>query len=102
MVFGFLPVGLGYHMAFSLLSAAVWALAVKVAWLTDGEQWAARADFGKASEHDTLLFGMMPVAVILPASAPTMRIVSLLTRPPAPAIVERFIPSVGDGFNTAS
>jgi hypothetical protein len=44
IVFGFLPIGLGYHVAFSFLSAAVWALAVKFAWPSDWEQWAASDD----------------------------------------------------------
>jgi hypothetical protein len=45
IVLGFLPVGLAYHLVFSLLSAAVWAVAVKVAWPT---QWEAWADQGQA------------------------------------------------------
>jgi hypothetical protein len=44
IIFGFLPIGLGYHVAFSLLSAALWALAVKFAWPTHWEQWAASND----------------------------------------------------------
>jgi SSS family solute:Na+ symporter len=100
----------GFSGLFPLVLAAVyWKRATRAGALScvlvTGAVWLtlfARADFGKASEHDTLLFGMMPVAVILASSALTMLIVSLLTRPPAPSIVEQFIPSVGDGSITAS
>ena len=40
LVFGFLPVGLAYHILFSVLAAVVWALAVKFAWPTHVEAWA--------------------------------------------------------------
>lgn len=39
IVLGFLPSGLAYHVLFSLLSAVVWALAVKFAWPTEWEHW---------------------------------------------------------------
>jgi hypothetical protein len=32
LLFGFLPIGLAYHAAFSLAAAGVWALAVVFAW----------------------------------------------------------------------
>ncbi len=37
--------------------------------------------------------GMMPVAVMLPVSAAAMVLVSLLTRPPDPSVVQKFFPS---------
>ena len=32
LVFGFLPIGLAYHAAYSVLAACLWALAIKIAW----------------------------------------------------------------------
>ena len=32
LVMGFMPVGLAYHATYSLLAAAIWALAIKFAW----------------------------------------------------------------------
>jgi hypothetical protein len=32
LIFGFLPVGLAYHAAYSILAAAMMAILVKVAW----------------------------------------------------------------------
>jgi hypothetical protein len=40
LIFGFLPVGLGYHMLFSLLTAGLWALALRFAWPAELEAWA--------------------------------------------------------------
>ncbi|MDA1045073.1 MAG: DUF3311 domain-containing protein [Verrucomicrobia bacterium] len=40
IVFGFMPIGLAYHVTISLLSALVWALAVKFAWPSQWEAWA--------------------------------------------------------------
>lgn len=40
LVFGFMPIGLAYHAAFSLVAALVWALAVAFAWPTDVEKFA--------------------------------------------------------------
>lgn len=34
---GIIPIGLAYHMIFSIVAAAVWALAVVFAWPTDVE-----------------------------------------------------------------
>lgn len=39
--------------------------------------------------------GVMPVALILAVSAAAMIVVSLLTKPPAPEVLERFFPSDG-------
>ena len=40
LVLGFLPIGLFYHMLFSLVVAALWIVAVKYAWPDDLEAWA--------------------------------------------------------------
>jgi len=37
LVFGFLPVGLAYHVGLSLAAAATWLLAMKYAWPLDEE-----------------------------------------------------------------
>ncbi len=37
LLFGFLPVALGYHAAISLAASAVWLLAVNVAWPVDDD-----------------------------------------------------------------
>ena len=37
LVFGFLPVGLAYHIVLSLLASAAWLLAVNIAWPVDPE-----------------------------------------------------------------
>ena len=49
LVFGFLPIGLAYHILFSVAAAAVWALAVKFAWPETTEQEAA-AEQGTRNE----------------------------------------------------
>ena len=40
LLFGFLPIGLGYHALFSILAALVWAAAVRFAWPDHIEEWA--------------------------------------------------------------
>jgi len=40
LVFGFLPVGLAYHAAYSIAAALLWLAAVKFAWPSHIEQWA--------------------------------------------------------------
>lgn len=40
LVFGFMPIGLAYHAAFSIVAALLWASAVKWAWPSDIEAWA--------------------------------------------------------------
>ena len=47
LVFGFLPVGLAWHIGFSIAAAALWALAIKIAWPTDIERWADEDDASK-------------------------------------------------------
>jgi hypothetical protein len=37
LVFGFLPIGLAYHIGFSLAAATLWALASRYAWPTEIE-----------------------------------------------------------------
>lgn len=44
LVFGFLPVGLAYHAAYSLVAATFWAIVMKVAWPTRLEEWADESD----------------------------------------------------------
>lgn len=39
-VFGFLPVGLAYHAAYSIVAAAFWFCVIKFAWPTRLEEWA--------------------------------------------------------------
>ncbi|MGI6457744.1 MAG: DUF3311 domain-containing protein [bacterium] len=41
LVFGFLPIGLAYHVLFSILSGCVWALAVFYAWPAE---WVERVE----------------------------------------------------------
>ena len=38
LVFGFLPVGLAYHVAHSLAAVLIWLLAVRYAWPADDER----------------------------------------------------------------
>ncbi|MGJ8695698.1 MAG: DUF3311 domain-containing protein [Verrucomicrobiaceae bacterium] len=40
LVFGFMPIGLAYHAAYSLVAAAFWTIVMKVAWPTHLEEWA--------------------------------------------------------------
>jgi hypothetical protein len=40
LVFGFLPIGLAYHMLFSIMAAVVWACALKFAWPEEWQAWA--------------------------------------------------------------
>ena len=52
LVFGFLPVSLCYHAAFSLAAGLIWALANKFAWPEDIEVWAAEGDENTSKEGD--------------------------------------------------
>ncbi len=47
LVWGFMPVGLAYHAAYSVAAGLVWALAVKFAWPQTVEDEA-----GEAAERD--------------------------------------------------
>ncbi len=40
LVFGFLPVGLAYHAAYSVVAALFWFMAIKLVWPSDVEEWA--------------------------------------------------------------
>jgi hypothetical protein len=51
LVFGFAPVGLAYHVLFSLAVAAVWGLAVKYAWPDHIEEWADEFDEAESDEE---------------------------------------------------
>ncbi len=52
ILFGFLPVGLAFHAAFSLACGATWWLAVKYAWPDHVEAWAERgSEGGGEGEH---------------------------------------------------
>lgn len=42
LVFGFLPVGLAYHLGISLAAGLAWFLVVKYAWPDHVEAWAAK------------------------------------------------------------
>lgn len=44
LVLGFLPAGLAYHAVYSLVTAAVWYLAVRYAWPSDAEDFAEGRD----------------------------------------------------------
>lgn len=51
LVLGFLPIGLFYHVIFSLLAAGIWALAVKFAWPDHIEEWASEFDHSHAANE---------------------------------------------------
>ena len=40
LLFGFLPIGLGFHAGFSIACAVVWLMAVRFAWPDRLEAWA--------------------------------------------------------------
>ena len=40
LVFGFLPVGLAYHGAYSILAGLAWFMVVRNAWPAELEAWA--------------------------------------------------------------
>ncbi|NUQ62527.1 MAG: hypothetical protein HUU20_08565, partial [Pirellulales bacterium] len=44
-------------------------------------------------DETELLYGIMPVAVMLPASAAALVLFSLVTRPPAQHVLERYFPT---------
>jgi hypothetical protein len=48
LVFGFLPIGMAYHMGYSLAAAGVWFLATKFAWPEETERFAE----GSADRED--------------------------------------------------
>jgi hypothetical protein len=53
LVFGFLPIGLAYHILFSLMAGLVWAMAVRFAWPTYIEKEAQAYIAMQSEESDT-------------------------------------------------
>ena len=90
----------GFGSLFPLVFASVyWKRATKTGAIscviTTAVVWFllfARADYGAAAEQDSLVWGMMPVAFIFAASCIAMVVGSLVSRPPAEAIVRKFFP----------
>ena len=90
----------GFGSLFPVVFASVyWKRATKTGAIacviTTAEVWFllfARADYGAAAEQDSLVWGMMPVALIFAASCIAMVVGSLVSRPPAEAIVRKFFP----------
>lgn len=74
--------------ACALTAAGVWI------WLLSQSGWAANPDYYVFER-----FPIMPVAVNVLASTAALVIVSLLTRPPSPATVEKFFPRRPGGLN---
>lgn len=44
LVFGFMPVGLAYHVGYTLVAVAFWSLVMKLAWPNKLEEWADGGD----------------------------------------------------------
>ena len=44
LLFGFIPVGLAYHVVYSLVAGITWYLAVRFAWPADVEAWADKEE----------------------------------------------------------
>ena len=40
LLLGFLPIGLAYHIVYSILAALLWAAAIRFVWPKHIEQWA--------------------------------------------------------------
>ena len=92
----------GFGSLFPLVFAAVyWRRATKTGAVacvvTTTVVWFilfARADYGAAAEHDSLVWGMMPVALIFAASCAAMVLGSLAGRPPHEKTIRKFFPDV--------
>lgn len=92
----------GFGSLFPLVAAALyWRRATRAGAITAvlvnaATWWAlfARADFGKASEHEALVAGMMPVTIMFAATLIALVAVSLITRPPRPETLEKFLPQL--------
>jgi len=57
LIFGFMPVGLGYHVLYSILAAGVWGLAIIWAWPVELEALADETPSvpaGSSKEEDSL------------------------------------------------
>lgn len=46
LVLGFLPVGLAWHVGFSVAASLLWLAALKFAWPADVEAWAEAEEHG--------------------------------------------------------
>ena len=67
-------------------------LVMSVSWLILFYQGLIRPSMeGTESKGDYLVFGMMPVTLMFVVTAITLVVVSLLTKPPAPEVVSRFM-----------
>lgn len=51
LLFGFLPIGLGFHALISILASITWAMAVRHAWPSELEAWASEGDGGQTSSN---------------------------------------------------
>ena len=49
LVLGVIPIGLFFHGLYSFLAAALWAFAMRTAWPTELEEFAAGTDLPKKS-----------------------------------------------------
>lgn len=47
LVFGFLPVGMAYHVFYSMAAALLWLSALLFAWPEELEEWAAASSPGE-------------------------------------------------------
>jgi hypothetical protein len=50
LLFGFLPIGLGFHVLFSLLAGLCWFLVVRFAWPSWIEEWASQGSDADAGD----------------------------------------------------
>ncbi len=60
IVLGFMPVGLAWHVLFSIAAASLWVLALKFAWPQHIEEW-AEGD-GAGASGSTPAAGQSPTA----------------------------------------
>lgn len=47
LLFGWLPVGLAWHVGFSVAAGVLWAAAVRWAWPEEVERWAESSEQGQ-------------------------------------------------------
>ena len=52
LVWGYLPVGLFYHILFSIAAALLWLCAIRWAWPEPIEEWAAAAEPRPSAPND--------------------------------------------------
>lgn len=52
LVLGFMPVGLAWHVGFSVAASLLWLLAIKIAWPSDIEAWAETEDTPSTKASD--------------------------------------------------